>query len=314
MERSTDSFQWRTFCGIPLSKGVPAYSTINKLVNRFGAEAVEAKKRELRLQTALLPCTCRQKTAEIAKVTKRLRGEKTHMKVQQIKSDLARFADPEKAAHHMDYFKACPGGYGEGDRFIGVSVLHQRKIARKYFKEINLEEMEELLRDPVHEYRLTALFILVLKFEKAGDESARQKLVQLYLRNLKWVNNWDLVDSSASHILGAYLYNKDKDILYELAASGDLWQQRVAIVATHYFIKKNQYIDTLKLAKILLNCEHDLIHKATGWMLREVGNRDLQAELAFLKENYRKMPRTMLRYAVEKFSPDLREKFLKGLI
>ena len=228
-----------------------------------------------------------------------------------IKRDLMQFADPEQAVILTRYFKALPGGYGEGDRFMGVKVPFQRKIARKYFKKISLPETESLLQDPYHECRLTALFILCLRFEK-GSEADREEIVQLYLNNLPYVNNWDLVDSSAEKILGPYLIDQEKGLLHTLAESGDLWKQRIAVMTTFYFIKKGRFTETLDLAERFLGHEHDLIHKAVGWMLREIGKRDFQAEYDFLSLHYRKMPRTMLRYAIEKFDPPLREKFLKG--
>ncbi len=212
------------------------------------------------------------------------------------------------------FFQAFPGGYGEGDLFIGVTVPTQRRIARKYYQLISLKELKELIGAPVHECRLTAVFILVLKFEKAGSEQEREALHDFYKENLASINNWDLVDSSAYKITGPFLFDKERDLLYEMARSGDLWQQRIAIIATLHFIRRKDYGDTLKLARLLLDHEHDLIHKAVGWMLREVGNRDFNVEYDFLKEHYSKMPRTMLRYAIEKFEPELRKKFLKGTI
>jgi len=234
--------------------------------------------------------------------------------LQQIKDTLDNYRIPEKAAFLPKFFNAFPGGYGEGDRFLGIKVPDLRKVANKYYKSISLTTLEKLLQEPFHEYRQTALFMLVKKFEKAQSDKEKQELVDLYLNNLAYVNNWDLVDCSAEKILGAYLWDKDKEILYSLARSQNLWEQRVAIIATFFFIKKNQFEDTLEIAKLLLHHEHDLIHKAVGWMLREIGNRDLETELNFLKEYYHSMPRTMLRYAIEKFEPQLRMKFLKGLI
>ncbi|WMJ75128.1 DNA alkylation repair protein [Cytophagaceae bacterium ABcell3] len=230
-----------------------------------------------------------------------------------IKS-LASHADATKAAFLPQFFKALPGGYGEGDAFIGVSVPNQRKTAKQFYKQADLNDVSALLQHPVHEHRLTALFILVLKYEKAKGESEKQEIVDTYLRNLHAVNNWDLVDSSADKILGSYLYDRDRELLYDLVNSGELWKQRIAIISTFYFIKKKDFSDTLKLAEILLSHEHDLIHKAVGWMLREIGNRNFDVEYEFLAKFYRQMPRTMLRYAIEKFEEDLRQKFLKGKI
>lgn len=232
--------------------------------------------------------------------------------VEQIKQELNKYIDSEKACYLPRFFQAFKGGYGEGDCFIGVVVPHQRKVAKKYYKAIDMKDIEKLLNEPVHEYRLTALFMLVYKFEKTKDERDREVIVDTYLTNIKAVNNWDLVDLSAPNILGAFLFDKDKSILYDMAETPDLWKQRIAILSTFYFIRQGKFDDTLKIAKILLHHEHDLIHKAVGWMLREIGNRDFDVEYEFLKDNYKSMPRTMLRYAIEKFEPDLRQKFLKG--
>ena len=234
--------------------------------------------------------------------------------IKQIKEKINTYVDEEKAAVLPRYFQAFEGGYGEGDQFIGVAVPNLRKVARSYYRYIEIIDVERLLNEPIHEYRLAALFILVYKFEKAKDGGEKKTIVDTYLRNMRSVNNWDLVDSSADKILGAFLFDKDKSILYDLARSSDLWKQRIAIISTFYFIKQNHFDDTLEIAKILLNHNHDLIHKGVGWMLREIGNRDFHVEFNFLKDNYKVMPRTMLRYAIEKFEPDLRQQFLKGLI
>ena len=234
--------------------------------------------------------------------------------VEQVKLELGKYIDDEKAAFLPRFFQAFKGGYGEGDQFLGISVPSQRKVAKKYYKKISLKEIEDMLKEPIHEYRLTALLMLVYKFEKTKDEWERKAIVDTYLNNLRSVNNWDLVDSSAPNILGAFLYDKDKSLLYDMARTSDLWKQRIAILSTFYFIKQGKFDDTLKIAEILLTHEHDLIHKAVGWMLREIGKKDFQTEYYFLKENYKAMPRTMLRYAIERFEPELRQKFLKGLI
>jgi len=232
----------------------------------------------------------------------------------QIKHDLNCYINHDKAEFLPKFFKAVPGGYGEGDQFIGIRVPDQRKIAMKHYRNVSLETAQELLREPIHEYRFTALIILVYKFEKATTEQDKKNIVDMYLRNTLYINNWDLVDVSAEKILGAYLMDKDRNILYELANSNILWKQRIAIISTFYFIRKNEFKETLKMAKILLHHEHDLIHKAVGWMLREVGKRDFLTELKFLEEHYQSMPRTMLSYAIERFEPELRQKFLKGLV
>jgi 3-methyladenine DNA glycosylase AlkD len=230
---------------------------------------------------------------------------------QSIIDELNEQACKEKAQHHLRFFKTAPGEYGEGDKFIGVNVPDQRKIAKKHYREITLNELEEFLRSEIHEYRSTALFMLCYKFEKA-DESERTSIVNLYLDNIAFVNNWDLVDASAPPLLGGYLFDKERDLLYHLARSNNLWKQRIAIIATLYFIRRGEFHDTLKISEILLHHHHDLIHKAVGWMLREVGKRDREAEMAFLLKHYAEMPRTMLRYAIEKFDEDLRRQFLKG--
>lgn len=234
--------------------------------------------------------------------------------VEKIKEELKKHINEEKAAFFPRFFQAFEGGYGEGDRFLGVVVPDQRKVARKYYKLVSLKDIEKLLSEPYHECRLTALFMMVHKFEKAKDEKEREEIVNTYLNNIGAVNNWDLVDSSAPYILGQFLWDKDKDLLYEMAQTSDLWKQRIAIMSTFYFIKQGQFDDALNIAEILLNHKHDLIHKAVGWMLREIGKRDFDVEYSFLKKHYKNMPRTMLRYAIEKFEPELRQKFLKGLI
>jgi len=234
--------------------------------------------------------------------------------LQEIKNDLQKAVIPGKAEDLMRFFKTGPGDYGEGDLFIGVTVPEQRKIARRHYKNITQDELEKLLQDPCHECRLTALFILRLRFEKEQSASKRDDLVRLYLNNLNYVNNWDLVDSSAPYILGPHLYGKDTALLDELTASGELWRQRVAVLATAYFIKQGRFDEPLKLAEQLLEHPHDLIHKAVGWMLREVGNCDPDRELEFLKKYHHRMPRTMLRYAIEKFEPELRKQILSGQI
>lgn len=234
--------------------------------------------------------------------------------IKNIQKELRSFASEEKASFLSKFFKTGRGEYAEGDKFIGVTVPNQRMVAKKYYSEISSIEIEELLHSPIHEYRLTALLILVYKFERNKSSSERNQIVELYLKNSEFINNWDLVDLSAPKILGAYLFDKDKTILYDFAKSGHLWKQRIAIISTYYFIKKNHFEDTFRISEILLFHKHDLIHKAVGWMLREVGKINLSAEVEFLNRHYKKMPRTMLRYAIEKFDEDLRQKYLKGEI
>ncbi len=230
---------------------------------------------------------------------------------QSIIDELNQNACKEKAQHHMKFFKTGSGEYGEGDKFIGVNVPIQRKIAKKYYREINLNELEQLLKSEIHEYRSTALFMLCYKFEKAA-EAEKASIVNLYLDNIAFVNNWDLVDASAPTLLGGYLFDKNRSLLYDLANSDDLWKQRIAIIATLYFIRRDDFYDTLAISEILLHHHHDLIHKAVGWMIREVGKRDKDVAIVFLQKHYTEMPRTMLRYAIEKFDENLRQQFLKG--
>ncbi len=227
----------------------------------------------------------------------------------QIKGDLKRLADPKRAKVLQGFFKTGKGEYGEGDIFIGITVPEQRKVAKKYI-DIKLKYVEKLLNSKIHEERLTAVLILVEKFQRS-EKLEKEKIVKFYLRNTKKVNNWDLVDSSADKILGAYILKKDKQVLYKLAKSKNLWERRISIVATFYFIKNNKFQDTLKIAEILLNDEHQLIHKAVGWMLREVGKRDQKIEERFLKKYYKIMPRTMLRYSIERFEKKKKEFYMK---
>lgn len=229
-----------------------------------------------------------------------------------IKKALSSCADPQKAELLQRFFKTGQGEYGEGDIFLGIKVPAQRSVAKKYYKDVSLNGIGELLESDIHEHRLTAIFMLVLKYEKAADEKEKKQIVDFYLENLDRVNNWDLVDSSAPKILGAWLFDKDKSIIYALARSGHLWKQRIAVLATFYFIKQHDFKDSLRIAELLLDHPHDLIHKAAGWMLREIGNRDRNTEKNFLEKHYKKMPRTMLRYAIEKFEPEIRSRYLNG--
>lgn len=212
----------------------------------------------------------------------------------------------EKAKASAWFFKTGPGQYGEGDQFIGLTVPEQRKLANKY-KDLPKAELEKLISSPIHEHRLTALFILVTQYKNAKE---KKPLVDFYLKNLRFVNNWDLVDSSASYILGDWLLNKPKDQIYQFAKSKNLWERRVAMLSAGGFISKGEFEDVFKIAEILLNDEEDLIHKAVGWMLREVGKKDLKVEERFLDKHYKTMPRTMLRYAIEKFTPEKKAHYM----
>lgn len=235
--------------------------------------------------------------------------------IQNIKTALLSRSDQKKRAVDLArFFQTFPGGYGEGDTFLGVIVPDQRAVAKTFYKEMSLDEIALLLNENIHEYRLTAVFLLVLKYEKAKTEKEKQVVVDCYLENISGVNNWDIVDSSCHKILGPWLIDKDKSLLYEFAASGDLWLQRIAVITTLHFISKRQYDDALRLAEMLLHHPHDLIHKSVGWMLREIGKRDYDVEYNFLVNHYHQMPRTMLRYAIEKFDEEIRQGFLKGTI
>ena len=235
------------------------------------------------------------------------------MNYKDVENTLSVLATDDRAEAAAWYFKTGPGEYGEGDQFIGVTVPNQRKVARE-FRELDLKEAQKLLDSPIHEHRLTAIFIMYIQYKKAKEEEQREKIYLMYLKNVEKgnVNNWDLVDSSASYIAGDFLLDKPRDILYQLAKDGHLWQQRVAIIATAKFIDNDQFDDTFSIAEILLHHDHDLIQKAVGWMLREVGKRDVVAEQEFLDAHYKDMPRTMLRYAIEKFSKETRQEYLKG--
>jgi 3-methyladenine DNA glycosylase AlkD len=229
-----------------------------------------------------------------------------------IRKDLQKLANLDKAKVLQRFFKTNPGQYGEGDVFQGITVPELRKVAKKYSNEdIPLQNVRILLCSPIHEERFLALLILIEMFRCAGNKEKINNITTFYLNNLRWVNNWDLVDLSAPSILGPYLMQKghDKSILYKLARSANVWERRIAIVATLCFIRNNQFDDTLRIAEILLFDDHDLIHKATGWMLREVGKRDIAAEEIFLKKHYQVMPRTMLRYAIERLPKNKRQMY-----
>lgn len=229
-----------------------------------------------------------------------------------LKGDLRRYSNKRKATILQKFFKTGTGEYAWGDIFIGVTVPRLREIAKKY-QNMNLREIISLLKSAIHEERLTALMILLLQYQ-AGSQADQSKIYEAYLDNMKYVNNWDLVDLTAPGIVGAYLFKRPKTDLYRLSRSNSLWDRRVSIVATFYFIRNNKFSQTLRIAKALIKDEEDLIHKAVGWMLREVGKRDLLAEEGFLKKYYKKIPRTMLRYAIEKFPEAKRQRYLKGAV
>jgi 3-methyladenine DNA glycosylase AlkD len=230
--------------------------------------------------------------------------------IEAIQNQLVSLSNAEDGAFLQRFFKTGPGQYGEGDLFRGIRVPVLRRLSKTH-QDIPLELAEKLLHSPYHEDRLLALLILVRKAAKA-DEAERAHIHTLYLDNTRFINNWDLVDASAEHIVGAFLRDKSKEPLYQLARSGCLWERRIAILATFHFIKRGRFDETLGIAEILLKDPHDLIHKAVGWMLREIGKRDVQREEAFLSAHYPQMPRTMLRYAIERFEQDKRLGYLKG--
>ncbi len=231
---------------------------------------------------------------------------------EQIIEHLQLLANPEIAAHSKRFFKTGKGEYGEGDVFLGIRVPVIRQAVRQ-FKLATIEDAELLLDSKYHEVRLFALLLLVAHFQ-VGEAAQQKKIYQIYLRNTHSINNWDLVDSSAPHIVGGYLNNRDKSVLFKLAKSASLWERRIATLATYFFIKQKRYATSLQVAHVLLHDDQDLIHKAVGWMLREIGKRDLETETQYLKQHYKQMPRTMLRYAIEKFEPALRQQYLHGQV
>ena len=227
-----------------------------------------------------------------------------------VLSELQSIGSSEKAVHLSRFFKTGPGQYGEGDRFLGVMVPYSRAIA-KANKAMPLEEVQLLLESPWHEARLCALLILVYRFkERKITEEEREQIYSFYIKNARRCNNWDLVDLSCRDIVGEYLVDKERSILYRLADSENLWEQRIAIVSTIAFIRNNDFEDTLKLTEKLMNHEHDLIHKACGWMLREMGKRDEAVLTNFLDTYSKQMPRTMLRYAIEKLTKEQRTHYM----
>jgi 3-methyladenine DNA glycosylase AlkD len=229
-----------------------------------------------------------------------------------VQRELESLADPRHAAILQRFFKTGPGEYGAGDRFRGIRVPVLRKTAKKY-RYLSLGEIERLLLSAFHEDRLLALLILIHRYYQ-GDPALREEIHRFYWKHRRLINNWDLVDASAPHLVGHYLMDRSKDLLIRLAASRVLWERRMAIIATFHFIKQGDYDDTLRVACLLLGDQEDLIHKAVGWMLREVGKRDVAAAEAFLQAHYRKMPRTMLRYAIERLPEARRQAYLKGAV
>lgn len=229
-----------------------------------------------------------------------------------IHAEIKALGNSEYAVRMQSYFKTGKGEYAEGDRFLGIRMPVLRATTKKY-KHISIDEAFEVLTSRYHEVRMFALLLLVELF-KSANEKDKKKIFSGYLHNTQYINNWDLVDSSAGHIVGAYLCNRDKKPLYKLSRSKNLWERRIAIIATSFYIANNDFDDSLKIAEILLKDKEDLLHKAVGWILREVGNRDIAAEEGFLKKHYQLMPRTMLRYAIEKFPEKKRQAYLHGTV
>ncbi len=224
--------------------------------------------------------------------------------------ELEEARNPEQAEILQKFFKTGEGEYGEGDVFLGIKVPVQRSIAKKY-SGLGLPKIKELLKSKIHDYRSVALFILIDKYKKS-DEENKGNIFNFYLENTKNINNWDLVDLSAPNIVGDFLLDKKKNVLYELVQSENLWEKRIAIISTYAFIKKGEFKDALAISELLLKDNHDLIHKAVGWMLREVGKQEQEILENFLREHYKYMPRTMLRYAIERFDEEKRKKYLRG--
>ncbi len=236
------------------------------------------------------------------------------MSVFLLKKDIRKVADPVRAKISQRFFKTGKGQYGEGDIFCGITVPDCRAIAKR-FAVLPFNDIAKLLQSKIHEERLIGLLILVFQFN-AGDERKRKEIYQFYFKHVRWVNNWDLVDLSADKIVGQYLFEhpKERTVLKKLAKSNNIWERRIAIVSTYYSIKQEAFNDTVLIADMLLHDSHDLIHKAVGWMLREVGKRSLATEQTFLRTRYKTMPRTMLRYAIERFPLATRRAYLRGQI
>ena len=233
--------------------------------------------------------------------------------LEKLRIELAGYVNKEKAEVLQRFFKTGKGQYGEGDVFLGVVVPEQRKIAKQFWQELSPRDVQALLNSKIHEERLIGLLVLIEKY-KVGNGKKRKNIFDFYLRNLKDINNWDLVDLSAPNIIGSFLLDKKRDVLYDLAASDNLWGRRIAIISCFAFIKNNDFKDALKISELLLKDGHDLIHKGVGWMLREIGKKEEKILERFLKKHYKDMPRTMLRYAIEKFEEGKRKRYLKGEI
>lgn len=233
------------------------------------------------------------------------------MRASAIVERLKAMGSPERERVSRSFFKTGAGEYGEGDVFAGLTVPQVRALAKE-LRDLPQAETVRLLHSPLHEARLLALLILMQAYA-TGGEAERARIYGVYLANTRWINNWDLVDVSAEHIVGAHLWTRDRSVLDSLAGSKLLWERRIAILATFHFIRRGEFADTLRIAERLVGDREDLMHKAVGWMLREVGKRDQAAEEAFLKKHARTLPRTMLRYAIERFPENIRQGYLKGV-
>jgi 3-methyladenine DNA glycosylase AlkD len=244
-------------------------------------------------------------------MTSKHTSARTGQTLQSLRRSLKDVADPQRAKHNLRFFKTGAGEYAAGDRFLGITVPALRALARQYC-DLPLRDVDSLLRSPWHEERLLALLLWVDRYRR-GDVNQRRRIHHKYLRSTRYINNWDLVDVSAGHIVGAFLADKDKRVLFRLARSASLWERRIAVLATFHFIRDGRFTEILKIATLLLHDEHDLIHKAVGWMLREVGRRDRPRLERFLIRHQDSMPRTMLRYAIEHLPAQQRRRYLQGV-
>jgi len=228
-----------------------------------------------------------------------------------IEKDLKSLKNPLKIKIFKRFFKTGPGEYGEGDQFLGLTMPQQRLIAQKFYKQVKLDDLDKLIKSPIHEYRMTGLLILTYQYCEANDEN-KKNIYQYYLNNKEMINNWDLIDVTCPKIVGEYLWfhQRDLKVIDRLIKSENLWDRRIAVMATYSFIRRGQFYPFLNFAKILLTDKRDLINKVVGWMLREIGKKDLKALLNFLDINYQQMPRTMLRYSLEKLNPTQKDFYM----
>jgi 3-methyladenine DNA glycosylase AlkD len=232
-----------------------------------------------------------------------------------IKKELNSYSNSDKIEDFKRFFKTKKGEYGYGDKFLGIKVPNNRKVIKKYYKEISFDDTQKFISSPFHEERLFGFLTLVYKYKtKTISNDEKEYIYSLFLNNIEHLNNWDLIDTTVPHVMGNYLLNQDKALLYDFAKSDNLWERRISIIATFEFIKNNSFQDTLDIADILINDKEDLIQKAVGWMLREVGKKDFEVLESFLNPRYKNMPRTMLRYSIEKFDENLRQSYIKGTI